>query len=177
MMKVKQEIKITQSQCTPHHGTLRFGVHRARCALGARGVTPDKIEGDKASPEGHFFLRRLWYRPDRIQRPQTLFPMAQIWPKSGWCDAPHQTRYNRPISRPFKASHEVLWRRDNLYDVFFELSHNDDPPVAGKGSAVFLHLHKNNFQPTLGCVAVDFKTMQFIVRYARPGCRINIAAK
>lgn len=173
--KNQQIINVTGATKGGHAGQLTFGTHKTRCALGAAGIRQDKKEGDKATPAGQFLLRRLWYRPDRVFIPETALPMAEITQKSGWCDDINAEQYNRPIALPFAASHEKLWRHDALYDVFFELGHNDDPPVANRGSAVFLHLQKNNFQPTLGCVAVSFSTMQYIIRQARPGCAIHIA--
>lgn len=172
-----KDILITPRRNRPHHAVLRFGLHRARCAIGGAGATEDKKEGDGATPTGRFALRRLWYRPDRFKPPQNTFPMGIIAPKSGWCDAPKADAYNRPITRPFAASHERLWRRDHLYDVFFELGYNDDPVMKDRGSAIFLHLQKNNFQPTLGCIAVAMPTMIFLIKNARPGCHIEISKK
>ena len=172
--RFRQIIRVHPTGAQAHHGVLRFGPHRARCALGAAGVTKAKKEGDRATPLGVFPLRQFWYRPDRLESPETTFETHQILIKSGWCDAPTHSAYNRPIRRPFAASHERLWRHDGLYDGFFTLGHNDDPPQAGQGSAIFLHLQKKNFQPTLGCIAVSFATLRFIVRHARPGCLVEI---
>ena len=97
-----------------------------------------------------------------------------IAPKSGWCDDAKSRFYNRPIERPFVPSHEALWRRDGLYDVFFELGYNDVTPEPGQGSAIFLHLQKNNFNPTLGCVAVSWRSMEFILQHADPGCQLSV---
>ena len=55
---------------------------------------------------------------------------------------------------PFDGSHEVLWRSDPVYDLIVVLGYNDDPPVAGKGSAIFLHLAKPDYGPTEGCIAL-----------------------
>ena len=170
----KQMINVTQRQGAKAMGELRFGPHRAMCALGARGFASKKTEGDRKTPIGQFELRRLWLRPDRVSIPQTRFPIHFISQKSGWCDAPDSVFYNRPIERTFGASHERLWRRDGLYDVFFELGYNDVRPEAGKGSAIFLHLQKNNFNPTLGCVAVSWRSMNFILQHAKPGCRVTL---
>ena len=173
---IEQLIFVTPRGRRPHDAVLRFGPHHARCALGAAGLSDAKTEGDRATPIGVFALRRLWYRPDRVLRPESAFPISEISQKSGWCDASEAPLYNRPIERPLQASHETLWRRDRLYDVFFELGYNDNPPEKGRGSAIFLHLQKNNFQPTLGCVAVSVASMRFIIAHARPGCRIAISA-
>jgi L,D-peptidoglycan transpeptidase YkuD (ErfK/YbiS/YcfS/YnhG family) len=72
----------------------------------------------------------------------------------GWCDAVADRNYNRPVSLPYPASHEELWRRDGLYDVVITLSHNVRPRVRGLGSAVFFHLASPDLIPTAGCVAV-----------------------
>lgn len=108
-------------------------------------------------------------------RPQSPLPIAKIHQKSGWCDDVRSNLYNFPIERPSAARHERLWRHDRLYDVFFELGMNDAPPEKGAGSAVFLHLEKNNFRPTLGCIAVNHATMRFLLHHANRTTHIAIA--
>jgi L,D-peptidoglycan transpeptidase YkuD (ErfK/YbiS/YcfS/YnhG family) len=172
-----KDIYVTPAAAHPHHGILRFGTHRSRCALGRAGLTKNKQEGDGKTPIGRFKLRRIWYRPDRIIPPQSTLPIVQISQKSGWCDDDTSSLYNRPIMRPCAARHELLWRRDRLYDVFFELGINDAPPEKGRGSALFLHLEKNNFQPTLGCIAVSHASMSFLLRHAGPASHIIIGGR
>lgn len=173
-LTLMNDIIITPRGPHKHGGHLQFGTHRTRCALGRGGVTDNKREGDAKTPLGRFPLRRIWYRPDRVIRPESSLPMRQITGKSGWCDDVRADCYNRPILRPLTARHESLWRRDPLYDVFFELGYNDAPPVKGRGSAIFLHLEKNNFNPTLGCIAVSRASMSFLLRHAVPGCFVHI---
>lgn len=60
---------------------------------------------------------------------------------------------------PFSASHEILWREDHLYDVIVVLGINDDPPIPGKGSAIFFHIAHEDYRPTEGCVAVSKNDM------------------
>ena len=140
---------------TPARGTLRLNSVSAPCALGARGIATAKTEGDSITPAGAWPVRRVWYRPDREPRPIT-------------------PEYNRLVGLPFAASHEILWRADGLYDVFLELGYNDDPPVPSKGSAIFLHLEKNDFQPTLGCVAVSRPMMGQILTHITPHSFVHI---
>ena len=142
-----------------HLATLRFGELRAKCALGAGGITGQKQEGDKATPAGRLALRRLWYRPDREPCPPTGLPVSEISQNLGWSDDSADPDYNRLVRLPHGFGHETLWRDDGLYDLFIELGWNDAPPQAGLGSAIFLHLEKNDFQPTLGCVAIARDTM------------------
>ena len=170
----KNDIIVRQGGAKPHHGVLRFHTHHTRCALGAAGTTAQKQEGDKKTPIGRFPVRRIWWRPDRYRLPQTHLPINIISQKSGWCDDVSAPAYNRPITLPDTARHEKLWRHDHLYDVFIELGVNDAPPQKGRGSAIFLHLEKNNYQPTLGCIAISRASMDFLLRHVRPDTHICI---
>lgn len=135
-------------------GFLTWQTIRVRCALGRGGVLSDKREGDGATPAGAFPLRRLLFRADRLNRPVTGLPAEAIRADDGWCDDPRSPSYNRPVRPPFAASHEKLWRDDALYDLVAVIGHNDDPPVPGRGSAIFLHVAKPDWGPTEGCVAL-----------------------
>ena len=125
-----------------------------KCAIGRGGFRADKQEGDGATPLGRFPLRRVFYRPDRVDQPATGLPVQAIRRDDGWCDASGHAAYNTHIKRPFAASHETMWRDDALYDVVVELGYNDAPVVAGRGSAIFFHVAQPDFSPTEGCVAV-----------------------
>lgn len=140
-----------------------------RCALGPAGVRLDKREGDGATPAGCFPLRRVLYRADRVARPDTLLEAAPIDPEDGWCDDPADPAYNRPVRFPLAAGAEHLWREDGLYDVIVVLGHNDDPVVPGRGSAVFLHVARDGYEPTAGCVALSLPDLLALLRDAGPG--------
>lgn len=159
-------------------GWLTLGDRRVRCALGKGGVTSaaDKREGDGASPAGTWPIRELLYRPDRGPPPTTALPARPIAPDDGWCDAPNDPAYNRPVKTPYAASHETMWRADGLYDLVLVLGYNDDPPVAGKGSAIFLHLAREDYRPTEGCVAVSRPDMAGLLALARLGDAVAIRA-
>jgi L,D-peptidoglycan transpeptidase YkuD (ErfK/YbiS/YcfS/YnhG family) len=148
----------------------------ARCALGRNGViaAADKREGDGASPLGVWPLRRVLYRPDRGPVPRTALPVQPIALDDGWCDAPGDAAYNRPVRRPYPASSEALWREDGLYDLVVVLGHNDDPPTPGLGSAIFLHLARPDFGPTEGCVALGRSDLESLLALARPGDALAI---
>jgi len=135
-------------------GVLDWGAGGLRCVLGRGGVRGDKREGDGATPLGCWPLRRVLFRPDRLAAPRTILPVRALAPTDGWCDDPGDPAYNRPVALPFPASAETLWRADGLYDVIVVLGHNDDPPVPGAGSAIFLHVARPDWGPTQGCVAL-----------------------
>jgi L,D-peptidoglycan transpeptidase YkuD (ErfK/YbiS/YcfS/YnhG family) len=149
-----------------------------RCALGKAGVTPatEKREGDLASPAGVWPIRRLLYRPDKGPAPATALPAQPIARDDGWCDAPADPAYNRPVKLPYPASAERLWREDGLYDLVLELGYNDDPPLPGKGSCIFLHLARPGYAPTEGCVALARPDLEALLAVAKPGDSVEIAA-
>lgn len=152
-------------------GMLTLGEREVRCALGPAGViaAADKREGDGATPLGVWPIRRVLYRPDRGAAPATALPMAPIAPDDGWCDAPDDPAYNRPVALPYPASAERMWREDELYDIVVILGHNDDPPVPGMGSAIFLHCAKPGYPPTQGCVALARADLEALLALAGPG--------
>jgi L,D-peptidoglycan transpeptidase YkuD (ErfK/YbiS/YcfS/YnhG family) len=145
------------------------------CALGKGGITRRKHEGDGATPIGRFGLRRLWFRADRSNRPQTLLPMRITRMQHGWCDAVTHYRYNKAVALPFPASHERLWRDDDVYDYVIEIGWNDRPVIKGRGSAIFLHLARPSYTPTEGCVAVSKPDMLKLLRLMNTRTRIDIA--
>ncbi len=159
------------------NGTARWGASHFRCALGSNGVSTEKREGDGATPEGVFPLRRVLYRADRLVKPETLLPVAAIQPEDGWCDASEHTDYNRPVTFPFEASAEHLWREDFLYDLLLIPGFNDTPTAPGKGSAIFIHVAKAGYEPTEGCVAFALKDLQTILSEADAGSALRISSK
>ena len=67
-----------------------------------------------------------------------------------------------------------MWRDDHLYDFIVEIDHNTRPRVAGRGSAVFLHLARPNGSPTAGCVAFRAEDLRRLLTRLGPGTRIAI---
>lgn len=153
---------------------LKIGGKSFRCALGATGITRAKREGDKATPAGIFPLRRVLFRPDRMAPPKTSLPAAAIEPRDGWCDAPGDPCYNRPVQLPYPASHEKLWREDHVYDVIVVLGQNDSPTVPGLGSAIFMHVARPGYAPTEGCVALALADLEAVLAQCGPGDTITV---
>lgn len=157
-------------------GWLDLGDRRVRCALGPAGVKPAdaKREGDGASPAGVWPIREVWYRPDRGPPPGAEFRVHAMTEEDGWCDDPADPAYNRHVRLPYPASAERLWRDDGIYDIVVVLGHNDDPPVAGLGSAIFLHIARPDYSPTQGCVAVAREDLEALLAAAEPGDAVEI---
>jgi L,D-peptidoglycan transpeptidase YkuD (ErfK/YbiS/YcfS/YnhG family) len=155
-------------------GRLIWPGAEAQAACGRGGVRDDKREGDGASPAGTFPLLCCCYRPDRVAPPATGLPLTALHPDDGWVDDPADPQYNRPVSLPYPASHERMWREDGLYDIVVPIGYNTDPPVPGRGSAIFLHVASPDFAPTEGCVAVRRGVLLGLLRVLGPGSTITI---
>lgn len=182
-------------------GFLTFGDQRFHCATGKGGFSTAKREGDGCTPIGIYFLRECWYRLDRLPPPKTGLPLKVIRENDGWCDDPVSKDYNKPIKiischprlvRGSQAtccaaldprlrgddkvgySHERLWHDDHVYDLIVPLGYNDDPVVAGRGSAIFMHVAQDDYSPTEGCVALAFNDLLAILPHLTAQSRIEI---
>lgn len=146
-----------------HIARLRFGMVSLPCRIGRTGIVHLKREGDGATPA--FVMRpvRGFWRADRRKRPQTLLPMRPIRKGDGWCEVPGDRNYNRPVKKPYAASHEDMMRTDRLYDVVLELDWNRIPRRQGRGSAIFFHLTRENGGPTAGCIAVEPRRVDYLL--------------
>ncbi len=158
----------------PTQGWLTVGQLTFPVALGRGGILANKREGDGGTPRGTFRLVRLWWRADRHPRPHTLLPARRITRDIAWCEDPHDRRYNRAFRRAAGASGDRLWRDDPLYDFIIEVDHNARPRVAGRGSAVFIHVARPGFRPTAGCVAMALPRLRWLLSRVRAKTRISI---
>ncbi len=154
--------------------TLQFGDRTIACAIGRAGAcgTDDKREGDGCTPRGRWPIRTVLLRPDRWIAPPAHLPWRWLRGDDGWSDDPRDPAYNRPVRHPHTYSAERLWREDRLYDAIIVLGHNDAPPVAGQGSAIFLHLREGD--ATEGCVAVPRETMVELLSALAPESELEI---
>ena len=155
-------------------GWLAVGGWRIKIALGRSGIRADKREGDGATPAGRYRLVRLWWRADRLPRPRPLLPVRPIGALNGWCEDPADQRYNRPIGILPGQPGDRLRRSDALYDLIIEIDHNTHPRIAGRGSAVFIHVARAGLAPTAGCIAMPATIMKKILARLGPKTRITI---
>jgi L,D-peptidoglycan transpeptidase YkuD (ErfK/YbiS/YcfS/YnhG family) len=143
-------------------------------ALGRGGIKANKREGDGGTPRGTFRLRRLWWRADRVPRPMTHLPIRPITSADGWCEDPADRHYNQPIRLANGQPGDRLKRDDALYDFIIEIDHNTRPRIAGRGSAVFVHVARPGFAPTAGCVALKTDALRRLIGRVGPKTRIVI---
>ena len=155
-------------------GYLKYKKLKFRCALGKAGIKKKIMEGDNITPKGIFKIIKIYYRPDKIKEIKTLTKKIKIKKNMGWCDDPKSRSYNQQIKLPTKYSHEKLYRNDNLYDLIAVLNYNIDPIIKNKGSAIFLHIAKNSYQETKGCIALKKKHLIEIISKIKKNTKIKI---
>ena len=154
--------------------TLIFEDFEFKCTIGKKGLSKNKKEGDKKTPTGRFKLGNLYFRSDRIKKPETVIKSVPIKKNMGWCDDVKSKKfYNKLINIKNKIRHERLYRKDFKYDLFIPLSYNTNPVKIGKGSAIFLHLTKN-YKPTAGCIALQKKDFLILIKLLNKKTKIYI---
>lgn len=167
-------IRVARTAAERTRGHLRAGNLVFPVALGRSGILTNKREGDGATPRGTFRLLRLWWRADRLPRPRTRLPVRLIRKTDGWSEDPADRNYNRAVKIPERSNADRLWRDDHLYDLIVELDHNTRPRIANRGSAVFVHVAREGFKPTAGCVALKRGDLLKLLATIAHDCRIEI---
>jgi L,D-peptidoglycan transpeptidase YkuD (ErfK/YbiS/YcfS/YnhG family) len=155
-------------------GYLKYGNLKFKCALGKSGIGNKKIEGDKITPRGTFNIIKIYFRSDRIKKLSSKFRLFRITKKMGWCDDPKSKKYNQLINLPTKYSHEILYRKENIYDLILVLNYNMKPTFKNKGSAIFIHIAKKNYKETAGCIALKKSDLIYLVKEIQKNTKVNI---
>jgi L,D-peptidoglycan transpeptidase YkuD (ErfK/YbiS/YcfS/YnhG family) len=170
----RDSIHVRAAAGNPRRGWLVAGHQAIPVALGRGGIIANKREGDGGTPRGIFRPKRVWWRADRHPRPRTFLPVRAIRADDAWCEDPASRHYNRPVRLGRESGGDRLTRDDHLYDFIIEIDHNASPRVAGRGSAVFLHLARPDFSPTAGCVSMTRSAMLHLLRQIGPQTKIII---
>ena len=137
--------------------TLQIDEFKFKCCIGKKGSTSNKKEGDKKTPKGKFSIGPLYYRQDRISKPQTKIKTIAIKKNMIWCDDSKSNFYNKLSFKHNKIKGEKMFRQDFKYNLVLVINYNTKKPKKNKGSAIFLHLTKN-YKKTLGCIVLKKMT-------------------
>jgi L,D-peptidoglycan transpeptidase YkuD (ErfK/YbiS/YcfS/YnhG family) len=156
-------------------GYLKYKNLKFRCALGKAGVKKKEKEGDNITPKGIYKITRIYYRADKINNITTSIKKVKIKKNMAWCDDPNSNFYNKQIQLPNKYSHEKLYRKDNLYDLVLVLNYNTNPIIKNKGSAIFLHIAKDSYKRTKGCIALRKKHLILLISKIKKNIKIKIS--
>ena len=167
-----KSIFVRQSGSKKSKGVMIAGARHFPCALGRNGLTHIKREGDGATPVGRFQILRSYFRADRVRICASGIELERITLDQGWCDAPGDRNYNRSVKLPYPGSHEIMWRKDRLYDFCLVLDQNYSKRMRGLGSAIFFHLATDDYRPTEGCVAIKLSDMRWLLGHI--GTKTNL---
>ena len=152
---------------------LILGDFTFKCCIGKTGLRKNKFEGDKSTPKGTFDLVKIYWRKDRVIKPETKIKCFEIKKHLCWCNDPKSNRYNKQVDIKYKYKKEKLYRRDHKYNYILVIEYNSKKIIRGKGSAIFLHLTKN-YDKTDGCIAVQKKDFLIISKLLKPSSKIKI---
>jgi L,D-peptidoglycan transpeptidase YkuD (ErfK/YbiS/YcfS/YnhG family) len=155
-------------------GYLKYKKLKFKCALGKAGIGKKKREGDNVTPTGTFKIVKIYYRSDRVKKISSKLRLIEITKNMGWCDDPNSKNYNKLINLPSKYSHEKLFKKNNIYNVIVVLNYNMKPVIKNKGSAIFIHIAKKNYQPTQGCIALKKNDLLKLLSKIRKNIKIKI---
>jgi L,D-peptidoglycan transpeptidase YkuD (ErfK/YbiS/YcfS/YnhG family) len=156
-------------------GYLKYKNFKFRCALGKNGIKKKTKEGDNITPVGIFKIIKIYYRYDKIKNLKTSIKKIKIKKNIGWCDDPKSSFYNQQIKLPHKFNYEKLYRNDRIYDLLAVLNYNTNPVVKNKGSAIFIHIAKNNYKSTAGCVALKKSDLIKLLQTIKKNTKIKIS--
>ena len=143
--------------------TLIVGEFKLKCCIGKNGISKNKMEGDLKTPSGKFKFGNLYWRSDRVKKPDTRLSCTKIKKNMAWCNDSKSKFYNKEIKINKKIKHEKLFRSDYKYNYFILIKYNYDNPKKNRGSAIFIHLSKN-YKPTAGCIALSKKDFLILIK-------------
>ena len=154
--------------------TLKIDSFSFKCCIGKKGLTKNKVEGDKKTPVGVFNIENLYFRKDKTNKPKTKLKCIEIRKNMGWCnDVKERKKYNRLIKIEKHLKHEILYRKDYKYDYLIPIEYNTKNIKPGKGSAIFIHLTKS-YGKTLGCIALKKNDLLILLKLINKKTKIKI---
>ena len=154
--------------------TLQFDDFVFKCTIGKKGISSKKKEGDLCTPKGTFSIKNLYYRSDRLLKPQTKIIIKKIKKNMGWCNDSKSKKYNSLVGVKEKIRYEKMYREDHKYDIVVVIDYNLKKPIPYKGSAIFIHL-TNNYKPTAGCIALNKKDLLILLKIINKKTEIKIS--
>ena len=104
--------------------TLIVGEFKLKCSIGKKGISKNKFEGDLRTPTGKFKLGNLYWRSDRVKKPETKLFCKKIKKNMAWCNDSNSSYYNKEINTNKNVRYEKLYRYDNKYDLFILIKYN-----------------------------------------------------
>jgi L,D-peptidoglycan transpeptidase YkuD (ErfK/YbiS/YcfS/YnhG family) len=138
------------------------------------GKGPVKREGDGRSPAGAFALGDV-FGYDPIPPHGTRMSYRRAGQDDYFIDDVASPDYNSWIALSPGEDPDSLWksyermrRPDGLYEIGIIVKHNMDPVVAGNGSAIFIHVWREEGVSTTGCTALSRENLLSLLTWLDP---------
>lgn len=155
-----------------HAGVWEMALEPMNSVIGRNGFAPagEKKEGDGRTPSGIFALKQTFGYNESIS---TKMPYRQVLDNDIWIDDANADNYNRWVKKEETSakSYERMKRDDDLYKYGIVIEYNTNPVVKGYGSAIFLHVWREENVSTEGCVAVSEENIIKILGWLDPEAR------
>ena len=145
-----------------------------KCSIGKNGLKKNKLEGDNCTPVGTFALGPVYYRNDRVDKPDTKLKTLRINKQMCLCDDPKNISYNKRVKLNKRIKAEKLYRKDKIYDIIIVINYNTRRIIRNKGSAIFIHV-TNNYKPTKGCIALSLNDLKILLKIIKKNSKIKIS--
>jgi L,D-peptidoglycan transpeptidase YkuD (ErfK/YbiS/YcfS/YnhG family) len=134
---------------------------------------PEKAEGDQLAPAGVFSLGPV-YSYDAGWKKKTKMSFVQVGPNDLFVEDPKSPLYNTHVRldhapRTAWEKNQQMEQGDAAHRLKVFVGHNVNPPVPGKGSAIWLHIWRDNgAKVTAGCTSLNAASLAEIVRWLDP---------
>lgn len=127
----------------------------------------EKREGDGHNPAGLFPLEFAFGYAPSIH---TRMPYRQATEDDLWVDDDKSPDYNQWVrrGRSSATSFEEMKRSDSLYRLGLVIGYNRNPVVAGRGSAIFAHVWREEVTSTAGCIAMAESDLVNLLAWLEP---------
>jgi len=140
-----------------------------RATIGRNGFAAagGKREGDGKTPAGIYSLGLVFGYPSTVT---SAMPYRRMTRQDIWVDDPASPDYNRLKKKGETKAHsfEDMVLPDNRYKYGIVVEYNTNPVVPGQGSAIFIHIWKDENTATAGCVALSEENILKLIRWLEP---------
>jgi len=127
----------------------------------------DKREGDGKTPVGIYPLGLAF---GYAASAEFKMPYRQMTAQDIWVDDPDSPDYNKLKKRgeTRARSFEDMVLPDHRYKYGIVVEYNINPVIPGRGSAIFIHIWKDDKTATSGCVALSEENILKLIRWLDP---------
>lgn len=170
---VKQRILVTSTsvntarvQLQVLNGVTWQNVNPSYNAVIGKNGTGKTKEGDGKTPVGVYPLGTAFGWGDTLSN--LKYPFKKATKNDYWVDDAKSKDYNKWITYtgdPNKRWNSFEKMTHSLYKYGVVIRYNDNPIVAGKGSAIFLHMKTTTTKYTLGCIALNEKDLITVIKW------------